>query len=166
MLRDEGMSAIEMFNWRYGVNGMASDKKGTFSILQKTVEQKDPDGFEEALRACFPMQHWDGVCELLAEALVADWHFRHEDIALAIQDLKCACAVEALEHRAASNPDYLEWDENHALARKCTWALADIGSDAAKQALERLSKSDILVVRGFAQKRIDNWHLEISRKGG
>jgi hypothetical protein len=166
MLRNAGKSAFETIDRRYGVNVMASDKKDTFSILQKTVEQKDPDGFEEALSACFPMQHCEGLCELLSEVLVADWHLRHEDVALAIQDLKCACAVEALERRAASNPDYLEWDENHALARKCTWALADIGSDAAKQALERLSKSDILVVRGFAQKRIDNWHVETSRKGG
>jgi hypothetical protein len=144
---------------------MASDKIDTFGFLQKAVEQKDPDKFEEALSACFPMRHCEGLCELLADVLVADWHFRHEDVAHAIQDLKCASAVKALERRASSNPNYLEWDENHALARKCTWALADIGTDDAEQALQRLSKSDILVVRGFAQKRIDNWHLETSRKG-
>ena len=105
------------------------------------------------------MQHCEGLCELLADVLIEDWHFRHEDVALAIQDLKCACAVEALERRASSNPNYLEWDENYALARKCTWALADIGTDDARQALKRLSKSEIFIVRGFAQKRLDNWDL-------
>ena len=144
---------------------MASHTNDTYGVLQKAVQQRDPDKFEEALSACFPMRNREGLCELLAEMLVADWHFRHEDVALAVQDLKCACAVEALERRASSNPSYLEWDENHALARKCTWALADIGTDDAKEALKRLSKSETLVVRDFAQKRIDNWHLEIMRKG-
>lgn len=144
---------------------MASDESENFRILQKAVLHKDPNKFEEALSACFPMRHSEGMCGLLAEVLVEDWHFRHEDVALAIQDLKCQCAVDALERRASSNPGYLEWDENHALARKCTWALADIGTDDAKRALERLSKSETLVVRGFAQKRIDKWHLETSRKG-
>ncbi|MEL7115833.1 MAG: hypothetical protein AAGP08_09620, partial [Pseudomonadota bacterium] len=91
------------------------------------MKQKDPDEFEEALRACFPMRHCEGLCELFADVLVEDWHFRHEDVASAIQDLKCASAIEALEQRASGNPDYLAWDENHTLARKCTWALADIG---------------------------------------
>jgi hypothetical protein len=143
------------------VKAMMRDK---FVVLQKAVQEKDPDGFEEALSACFPMQHFEGLCELLADVLLEDWHFRHEDVTLAIQHLKCACAVEALERRASSNPNYLEWDESHALARKCTWALADIGTNDAKRALENLSKSEILVVRGFAQKRLDNWHLETSRK--
>ena len=144
---------------------MASESSETFDALQKATQQKDPDKFEEALNAYFPMRHSEGLCELLAEVLVENWHFRHEDVALAIQDLKCACAVEALERRASGNPDYLIWDENHALARKCTWALADIGTDDAKQALERLSKSVTSVVRDFAQKRLDNWQLEKPRKG-
>ncbi|MBO6897083.1 MAG: hypothetical protein JJ868_06885 [Shimia sp.] len=144
---------------------MPKDKDGTLSVLQKAVRQKDPDKFEDALNACFPMQFREGLCDLLADVLNADWHFRHEDVAHAIQTLTCACAVEALERRALNSPEYLAWDEDHALARKCTWALADIGTDEAKQALERLSLSEITVVRGFAQKRIDKWQDELARKG-
>lgn len=144
---------------------MARDRGDCFSILQKAVRQKDPDKFEEALNACFPMHYSEGLCKLLADVLEADWHFRHEDVARAIRNLKCACAVEALERRASRNPEYLVWDKNHALARKCTWALADIGTYEAKQALERLSLSEITVVRGFAQKRIDKWQDELARKG-
>ncbi|WP_425100659.1 hypothetical protein [Tropicibacter sp. S64] len=165
MLREVEKSVLEITQPHYRVKAMASDKSDTFIVLQKAMQLGDPDAFEEALRACFPMQHCAGLCELLADVLLEDWHFRHEDVALAIQDLKCTCAIEALERRASSNPNYLEWDENHALARKCTWALADIGTVEAKQALERLSESETLVVRGFAQKRLDNWDLETARKG-
>lgn len=144
---------------------MVSETSEKFGALQRSAQQKDPDRFEEALSACFPMRHGEELCELLSHVLVEDWHFRHEDVALAIQKLKCTCAVEALERRASCNPDYLFWDESNALARKCAWALADIGTDDARQALERLSKSEILIVRGFAKKRLDNWKLEKPRKG-
>ncbi|MEO9821204.1 MAG: hypothetical protein ABJ370_04750 [Paracoccaceae bacterium] len=144
---------------------MASDWAKTFGRLVKAVEQSDPDEFEEALSACSATGKPDGLCELLSEVLLENWHFRHEDVAFQIQQLKCECAVQALVQRASSNPEYLGWDDNHALARKCTWALADIGTTEARHALERLAKSKTGIIRGFAQKRLDNWHLETSRKG-
>lgn len=138
----------------------------TFNALKKAVETKDPDGFEEALNACSTEAPCNGLCELLTEVLLEDWHFRHEDVAWTIQQLKCKGAVRALEQRALDTPEYLEWDDNYAFARKCTWALADIGTADARQALERLSNAEIPAVRKFAQKRLDQWHLELDRKGG
>lgn len=132
--------------------------------LQEAIRAKNPDKFEDALDMCFSIENDDGLCELLIEALQGDWHFRHEDVALEIQSLRCKGAVPALEERAKNNPEYLSWDENYALARKCTWALADIGTADAKHALERLSNSDVSVIRDFAQKRLDQWSLEIDRK--
>lgn len=148
-----------------GIKRMSSNWEEIFGRLVKAVEQRDPDEFEDAFSACLTTGKSDGLCKLLSKVLLEDWHFRHEDVASEIQQLKCECAVQALEQRASSNPEYLEWDENHALARKCTWALADIGTTEARDALARLAKSDIPVIRGFAQKRLDNWALEASRKG-
>ena len=144
---------------------MANDWAEKLDRLVKAVEQRDPDEFEDALTACSAMDATDGLCELLSQVLLEDWHFRHEDVSFATQQLKCECAVQALEQRASSNPKYLGWDDNHALARKCTWALADIGTPEARRALERLATSETRVIRSFAQKRLDNWRLEKSRKG-
>lgn len=137
----------------------------TLHKLKKAMKRKDPDDFEEALSACFPITPCDGLCDLLTDALLEDWHFRHEDVVLAIQGLQCEGAVQALERRAIASPEYLQWDENHALARKCTWALADIGTAASRDALERLAGSENLVIGVYAQKRLDRWELEMARKG-
>ncbi|TCK98930.1 hypothetical protein BXY66_3993 [Shimia isoporae] len=122
--------------------------------VREAVIAENAGAFEDALAACAQANQLDGLCDVLTEALSGDWHFRHEDLARAIQQLRCPSAVAALEARALSCPDYLEWDDNFALARKCTWALADIGTPEARGALERLSRCDIPKVRGFAAKRL------------
>lgn len=136
------------------------------TALKDAVFRKDPDAFEDALSHCIRSDQLHGLCQFLIEVLPQEWHFRHEDVAHAIQWLRCRDAVFVLEQRATNSPQYLAWDENHALARKCTWALADIGTDEAKQALMRLSKSDVVAIQGFAQKRLDQWSLELKRKVG
>jgi hypothetical protein len=47
--------------------------------------------------------------------------------------------VDALERTAHAVHDYLAYDDGFALTRKCTWALADIGTPEAQQALTRLA---------------------------
>jgi hypothetical protein len=132
------------------------------TALRQTALQKDSDAFEEALDECFRSDQLQGICDVLVEVLPEEWHFRHEDVVKAIQELRCDNAVLALERRALNCPQYLVWDENFALARKCIWALADIGTEEAKKALMRLSRCGIAVVEGFAQKRLDQWSSELA----
>jgi hypothetical protein len=47
--------------------------------------------------------------------------------------------------------------EELALVRKCTWALADIGTPEAKARLQDLAKSLNAQIAGYAQKRLDRW---------
>jgi hypothetical protein len=57
------------------------------------------------------------------------WRPRHEDVATALQKLRNPVAVDALYTAAIARHDYLAYDELFGLARKCAWALADIGSN-------------------------------------
>ena len=61
--------------------------------------------------------------------------------------------------------DYLDHDECFGLARKCTWALADIGTPEARAGLDRLALSPHGMIAEFAQKRLDQWEKELQRKG-
>jgi hypothetical protein len=99
---------------------------------------------------------------LLAEA---PWHFLHEDVVRGIQTLRSPAAVEALERTAFAVHKYLDYDDVFALARKCTWALADIGTPEARMALKRLTSCNNPMIAGFAQKRLMNWQKEMPRKG-
>jgi hypothetical protein len=102
---------------------------------------------------------------ILIRLLEAPWHQRHEDVAREIQTLRIPEAVPALERTATMVYDYLKYyDDGHAFSRKCIWALADIGSPEAYEALQRLSISAEPVVAGYALKRIARWQDEFSRK--
>jgi len=70
----------------------------------------------------------DILCKLLKEK----WHYRHEDIVNVLQGLKSPQSVQALYEVIFMKYDYLhKVDECHALARKCTWALGEIGTQEA-----------------------------------
>ncbi len=73
--------------------------------------------------------------------------------------------MDALERTAHVVYDYLAYDDGFALARKCTWAPADIGTPEAQQALTRLSACDNSIIASYAQKRLAKWQDELHRKG-
>jgi hypothetical protein len=102
---------------------------------------------------------------VLVHLLEAPWHQRHEDVAREIQTLRIAEAVPALERMASTVFEYLRYyDDGHAFSRKCIWALADIGTPQAFQALQRISKSADTEVAGYALKRLARWQDERGRK--
>jgi len=91
---------------------------------------------------------------LLCELLLADFHTRHEDIALTLERLKDPRSLEALYHAAHAHFPYLDYDDNFALPRKCTWALARIGTPEAFDRLRQLVDSSNPKISAFAQKRL------------
>jgi hypothetical protein len=94
--------------------------------LEQAIEARDADAFEVALTAAYVEGLSGDLAGLLARALLMPWHMRHEDLARALQELKDPVAVDPLFEAAFSKHEYLEYDENFGLARKCTWALADM----------------------------------------
>lgn len=133
--------------------------------IQVATELRDPDRIEFAVASAYRLGLSPDIVPAFVWLMGELWHTRHEDIARALQELKDSRAVSALESAALVDYPYLAFDENFALARKCTWALADIGTIEAKQALARLASNARLEVSSFAQKRLDNWGMELSRKG-
>ena len=109
------------------------------------------------------------MASFLADLLVADWHREHETIARALQELAPAPAVGALERAALMSFDYLRHDGFFGLARTCTWALADIGTPEAREALTRLAQAARTqaahaLVASYAHERLERWDEERHRK--
>jgi hypothetical protein len=86
------------------------------------------------------------VNESRGQVTDAGWHLRQEDIVRALQQLRSPDAIDVLERAAFSIYAHLAYDENFGLARNCTWALADIGTPEAQQALTRLASCDNAVI--------------------
>jgi hypothetical protein len=132
--------------------------------LKAAIRSKDSLKVETALAKIWTAGLHPEVCGALIRLVEERWHTLHEDTVRGIQQLRCAGAVPALERAAHAIYEYLDYDEFFGLARKCTWALADIGTPEAYRALERLSKSSNLLIGGYAIKRLVRWQDEVARK--
>jgi hypothetical protein len=135
-------------------------------LLERAVDSGDPSDVEGALSVSFNGGGGAAAVPLLARLLVAYGHNSHEDIALVLQWRRDPRAVEALGAAALMKHDYLAFDNSYAFARKCTWALADIGTPEAQAKLRLLAANSDETIAGYAQKRLDNWEDELSRKTG
>jgi hypothetical protein len=132
--------------------------------LKAALASKDANEVEIALSGAWNAGLQPEMCADLTNLAEASWHTRHEDIVQSIQRLRCPEAVPALERTAHALYEYLNYDEFFGLARKCTWALADIGTREAYAALERLAKSSNSQIARHAKKRLEHWRDELVRK--
>lgn len=123
--------------------------------LNLASELEDARAVEEAIEKAYYAGFDAELVPVLLDLLERNFHTRHEDIISTLQELKDPRAVDVLCRAALVSHSYLDYDENFGLARKCTWALADIGTPEARSKLETF----------YAQKRIDQWENELSRKG-
>jgi hypothetical protein len=104
------------------------------------------------------------VVPWLLALLAMPGHYYHEDIIGILQRIKDARSVDAIYEATLEYHSYLEYDEFSGLARKCTWALADIGNKEAYEKLKLLAANSNTHVAGYAQKRLDSWEKEQGRK--
>jgi hypothetical protein len=132
--------------------------------LLRAIEARDADAFEDAVTSAWRADLPGELAGDMAAALLMPWHERHEDLASALQEIRDPETVDALFEAASSRHAYLEYDELFGLARKCTWALADIGTPKAKACLLELARGSNTTIAGYAKKRLDHWDEELHRK--
>lgn len=94
----------------------------------------------------------------------SDWHKDHEYMARDFQEISNPLTAESLFKVAFSDFEYLRWNEYFPLQRKCTWALADIGTNEAKKYLEQIEEQANETIAKYAIKRLDLWDFEFRRK--
>jgi hypothetical protein len=142
------------------------NEETSLRLLNEAFENKDSDLVEEVIFSESDFGEFSNrFSEIFCKLLQADWHYRHEDIAFILQGLKDPSTVNCLYNAAELQFDYLDYDETYQFARKCTWALADIGTPEAKAKLQQLAHSNNELVAQYAQKRLNHWEEEQSRKG-
>jgi hypothetical protein len=141
------------------------DPAAAFGLLEEAARLGDAGSVECAIFIAWGRTGDVDVVPTLIDLLRSTRHKRHEDVARWLQELRDPRAIEALYATALSKHEYLEYDDSHALARKCTWALADIGTVEAQERLRVLARSEDPEIAGYAQRRLDRWTEEAYRKG-
>ena len=103
----------------------------------------------------------------LTEQLLADWHECHEDIVFTLGLLGDPRAVEAISKAILIPFDSLvKWNNLCEFQRKCAYALARIGTEKSRAALELLTKHPDPQLREFGKEGLEHWSSRINADEG
>jgi hypothetical protein len=124
-------------------------------LLDETFDARNAEDLECALIVGhvfgFGPEHVDVLCHLID----ADWHYSHEDVVDALDDLRSPKAIDALFRATQCVPKSLEYDVNRNLAVKAIWALGNLQDSEADAKLEVLSRSNDAIGQEAAAKQLE-----------
>jgi HEAT repeat protein len=114
----------------------------------------------EALRDAVGHVKKRSAAPLLTKLLLEDWHDSHEDIAFELGLIGDPCAIDSIAKAVTLPVAYLvEWGNLHEFQRKCTYALARIGTPESRKALEALTQHSDSHIRECAIEGLEKWPL-------
>jgi len=123
-------------------------------LLREATSDRAPVDLEAAIIVCnlfgFGAEHLALLVDLVYEV----WHQQHENVVSMLGKLKNPDATAAMYHAATWVPDYLDWDENRALAVKAIWGLGGTPGIEAERALLRLREDGDEIVREEAEAQL------------
>jgi HEAT repeat protein len=125
--------------------------------LRTAVEGRDKDALWTVLGA---LDQCSDAVPMLVQLLLEDWHEVHEDVAFELGLTGDPRAIEALS-RAARIPfaHLVKWGNLHEFQRKCAYALARIGTNESRAALEDLSREADPKLREYGEEGLAHWPM-------
>lgn len=128
-----------------------------FSALAAAVNKQDCDELRDAVN----MVNQDfEAAPLLAQILLEDWHDSHEDIVLELGLIGNPTVVDAIASAAKTKfLTLVEWGNLHEFQRKCAYALARIGTDESRMALEDMIRSEDVYLRQVGTECLARWPM-------
>ena len=138
--------------------GASDGSKLGFDLLVDASQRRDSDDLEDAMAVCFTFGFGAAHFPVLIELSDAQWHSRHEDMITALDSYQSAEAVDAFKRATKWIPNYLDYDESRALAKKAIWALARMDNPKGWAALEKLTESADALVRDAATEKLEMRH--------
>lgn len=134
--------------------------------IKRIISEKDSDAVEDSIFGfILKYQRDEEILLFLCEIFESNWHTRQEDIASSFQYIKNPITTKSLFKMSYQLTEYDKWNDTFPMQRKCTWALADIGTKESKKYLQEIEKTSNKTISSFATKRLVNWENELSRKG-
>jgi hypothetical protein len=116
-------------------------------VLQRAMQERDDllihFGMYVGHRFGFSPEH----LPVLMELAEAPWHTDHENVVMALSDLRSPMSVDVLYRTALAKYDYLDDDDEiRALGVKCLWALGNIATESALARIEQLAHCGVAVL--------------------
>lgn len=126
------------------------------NLINEVCDEKNPEELEHLLNLSSRFYKFiKDDAEYFCNLLNYNWHFMHENIVSILQQLRCPKSIETLYQTAKKEFEYLDYDDTHSLARKCMFALGNIGTAEAIEKLKLLSQSPNTDLQEYAKEQFD-----------
>lgn len=123
--------------------------------IAEALVNRDPNALREAV---WKVNRDCAAAPLLARALLEEWHDCHEDIVLELGLVGSPHVAESIARAATMRFESLvQWGNLHEFQRKCAYALARIGTEESRLALEHLRQASDPELVKFAQEGLQHW---------
>ena len=126
-----------------------------YRCRHRLVAERDSDDTEAALLVCNTFGFGPGHLPLPLGLASAEWHHSHEDVVWYLGNYQSPEVVEALIASTEWVPDYLDFDENRASARKAIWELGKQPGERARQALGGIARTATGLLQEDARKQLE-----------
>lgn len=132
------------------------------SALGAAAAEQNSDELRDAVNA---VKQDFSAAPLLALILLEDWHDSHEDIVFELGLIGNPTVVDAIASAASIKfRSLVEWGNLPEFQRKCAYALARIGTDESKQALERMACSEDSYLQVVGKEGLSHWPMPYTAK--
>lgn len=102
---------------------------------------------------------------LLTELLLEEGHDRHEDLVFELGLIGDPRAVPSISKAIKIHfSELVKWNNLHEFQRKCAYALARIGTDTSRDALEEIATSDDPFLRECGLEGLEHWPMPYQRR--
>lgn len=138
-----------------------TNKEEMKNLIKEVCNQKNSENLEYLLNLLsrFYKFNKDDV-EFFCILLNYNWHFLHENIVFILQQLRAPKSIETLYQTAKKEYEYLDYDDSHSLARKCMFALGNIGTPEAIEKLKLLSQSPNTDLHEYANEQFNRQDIK------
>ena len=141
------------------------NKYGKVCITEKieyyfgiACQKKDHEAIDDLIYLvfCFEAES-EKLLDIFNNLIVADWHYKHEDIARLLTKYHSESSILYLKNAATMELEYLSYDGDttFALAKKCIKALGVIGSEDSRTTLIEISKHPNKFIADMAKKQLN-----------
>lgn len=130
-------------------------REEAIALLKNSPDTLSADEIEAIFALSGDLAESSEGVEILNLLISLSNHHKHEDIARSLQKAHDPSSIPALVGAVRADFDYLCWDEDKALGRKCMWALAAIGTKEAWSEIGHFSQQDDPVVASWAKEQLD-----------
>lgn len=113
------------------------------SKIQKAIEEKNVEKLDSAILELFSQREYFKYTEILNELLLVPFHYHHQEITRALQDIKSPSSVSFIRKVLETDFKYLKYtgSDSDAIAKWFSWALYSIGTSEAIDLMNEYTNS-------------------------